>query len=94
MAVVNLNEVKENYIKIENGLKEAIIEEINRKIQKAVRNHETMVMYNFNKNETSLKQVIQTEYVKAGFKAEIAEHVDRFDHETVSYSLFVSGWAE
>lgn len=92
-TVISLNEAKESYNKANNDLKEAIIEEINRRVQKAVKKGEKMVEYEFNKRELPLRQIIQTEYANAGFKAEIAEYTDQFDHNLTT-SLIISGWAE
>ncbi len=93
-TVISLNEAKEGYNKVNNNLKEAIIEEINKKIRKAVRNHKTMAEYEFHRNEISLTQIIQAEYIKAGFEAEIVEYTDQFDHNPPTISLIVSGWIE
>lgn len=92
-TVISLNEAKEGYNKANNNLKEALIEEINRKIQKAVKKGEKTVEYEFNKWELPVRKFIQTEYINAGFKAEIVEYTDQFDHNPTT-SLIISGWAE
>lgn len=92
-TVISLNEVKESYNKTNNGLKEALIEEINRKIQKAVSRGEKTVEYEFSRCELPLRKIIQTEYINAGFTARIAEYTDQFDHNPTT-SLIISGWAE